>query len=75
MAHDPAAPIRVRVLRGSCADDETCPKITDAGHPTDLHMVVVPETDPAVLDAHRKHLGPGEILVRFPRRYLPEVTP
>ena len=70
----PTGPLRVRVLRGACADDETCPKITDAGHPTDLHMVVVPETDPDVLAAHAGHIGEGEILVRFPRAYLPEVT-
>lgn len=71
---DPTLPVVV-VLRGSCADDETCPKITDAGHPDDLHVIAVPETDPAVLAAHAKHMGPGEILVRFPRRHLPEVSP
>jgi hypothetical protein len=73
---DRSAPtdVTVTVLRGSCADDETCFKITDTGDPEYLHFIGEPETDTAILAAHGRHIGPGEVLYRFPRRHLPEVT-
>jgi hypothetical protein len=67
------AHIQVTVLRGSCADDETCPKITDAGDPDAFHLVAVPETDPQLLAQHARHIAAREVLVRFPRHYLTDV--
>lgn len=72
MTHD-ANRVTVTVLRGTCADTDTCPKITDTGHPDFLHAVAVPETDPAILAAHEGHIGPGEVLVRLIRAHLPEL--
>ena len=64
----------VTVLRGSCGEGDTCPKIADTGHPEFLHVVGEPETDPAVLAAMASHLGSGEVVYRLPRSLLPEVT-
>jgi hypothetical protein len=63
----------VRVLRGHCADGNTCPKILDIGDPDDLLVVGQPETIVARLVATRSHVGPGEVVYRVPRRLLPEV--
>lgn len=67
--------MKITVLRSaSCVEGDTCPMIgrvdTD---PAWLRMVVIPETDPAVLAAFASHMGPGEILVKFPADQLPEV--
>ncbi|NMH96603.1 hypothetical protein [Pseudonocardia acidicola] len=50
--------IEVRVLRGSCADDETCPAITDIGDPAVLYFVGEPT-------------GPGTF--RLPASFAPEL--
>jgi hypothetical protein len=67
--------VKITVLRSaSCVEGDTCPMIgrvdTD---PAWLRMVVIPETDPAVLEAFASHMGPGEILAKFPAEQLPEV--
>jgi hypothetical protein len=38
----PAGPVHVTVLRGSCADDETCPTITRTDDPGALYFVAEP---------------------------------
>lgn len=63
----------VRVLRGHCADGNTCPKILDVGDPDDLLVIGQPETIAARLVATRSHVGPGEVVYRLPRWLLPEV--
>jgi hypothetical protein len=73
-AHDPE--VTVLVVDSDCPDNNTCRAILDAGDPEFLHMVVTDETDPAMLARLNSRVGPGERLVRWPRRLgLPEVPP
>lgn len=72
--HDPE--VTVLVIDSDCPDNNTCRAILDAGDPEFLHMVVTDETEPAVLARLSSRVGPGERLVRWPRRLgLPEVPP
>jgi len=66
---------QIEILRSaSCIEGDTCPTIGRVhGDPEWLRMVVVPETDPEILTAFAKHIGPGEILAKFPSAHLPEV--
>ena len=63
----------VRVLRGHCADGDTCPKILDVGDPENLLLVGTPETITARLVAVGPHVGPDEVVYRVPRWLIPEV--
>jgi hypothetical protein len=72
--HDPE--VTVLVIDSDCPDNNTCRAILDAGDPEFLHMVVTDETDQAMLVRLASRVGPGERLVRWPRRLgLPEVPP
>lgn len=72
--HDPE--VTVLVIDSDCPDNNTCRAVLDAGDPEFLHMVVTDETDPATLARLASRVGPGERLVRWPRRLgLPEVRP
>lgn len=72
--HDPD--VIVLVIDDSCPDNNTCQAVVDAGHPEFLHLVVTDETDLTVLARLASRIGPGERLVRWPRRLgLPEVPP
>lgn len=67
---------KITILRSvSCIEGDTCPMIgkVDDGDPAWLHLVVVPETDPTIMESFARHIGPGEILARFPSAQLPEV--
>lgn len=72
--HDPE--VTVLAIDSDCPDNNTCRAVLDAGDPEFLHMVVTDETDPAMLARLASRVGPGERLVRWPRRLgLPEVPP
>lgn len=74
MTHDP----EVTVLRidGKCPDTNTCYAVLDAGDPEYLHLIVKNETRPEVLQRLASRIGPGEHVIRWPRRIgLPEVPP
>jgi len=63
-------------LHCECPDDEVCPAVLDAGDPEYLHLVVTDEDRPDVLARLASRVGPGERLVRWPRRAgMPEVSP
>jgi hypothetical protein len=70
--------VTVLLRDNRCPDINTCAHILDVGDPEYLHMIVKDETDSSVLnhpDVAPK-IGPGERLVRWPRRLgLPEVPP
>lgn len=73
-AHDPE--VTVLLIDGDCADNITCRAVLDAGDPDYLHLVVTDETSPAMLGRLASRIGPGERVVRWPRRLgLPEVPP
>lgn len=67
--------MKITVLRiASCVEGDTCPMIGRVdSDPAWLRMVVVAETDPEVMKAFASHIGPGEILAKFPAAQLPEV--
>lgn len=70
--HDPE--VTVLLIDSDCADNITCRAVLDAGDPDYLHLVVTDETDPAMLGRLASRVGPGERVVRWPRRLgLPEV--
>lgn len=74
MHHDDAltSPVQVKVLYGSCADDETCTKITDIGDPEWVYVITEKVDDPAILAAHARHMNPAtEQLGRYRRSDLP----
>lgn len=73
-AHDPE--VKVLLVDNLCPDNNTCRAVLDAGDPEYLHLVVTDETDAATLHRLASRIGPGERLVRWPRRLgLPEVPP
>lgn len=72
--HDPE--VKVLLVDLSCPDNNTCRAVLDTGAGEFLHLVVTDETDPDVLSRLASRVGPGERLVRWPRRLgLPEVPP
>lgn len=72
--HDPE--VKVLLVDTDCPDNNTCRAVLDTGGSEYLHLVVTDETDPAVLSRLASRVGPGERLVRWPRRLgLPEVPP
>lgn len=72
--HDPE--VKVLLVDSDCPDNNTCRAILDAGDPEFLHLVVTDETRPDVLRKLASRRGPGERIVRWPRRLgLPEVPP
>jgi hypothetical protein len=66
--------INVTVLRGGCADEETCPAVTRIDHdPAGRYLIGERVTDPEILMAHASRMAPNEVLVRFPQELIPEV--
>jgi hypothetical protein len=68
--------VQVTVLRvdNTCPDVDSCPAFTTVNTDQEWGYVIVKEvTDPAILAAHAKHIGPGERLGRVPRHLAPEV--
>jgi hypothetical protein len=66
--------IVVRVLRGTCADEETCAAVTRVEHDTQWrYMIGEPVSDPAILAAHADRMAPHEVLVRYPVGLIPEI--
>jgi hypothetical protein len=66
--------IVVRVLRGTCADEETCPAVTRIEHDAEgRYLIGERVTDPAILAAHAHRMAADEVLVRFPIGLIPEV--
>ena len=64
----------VRVLRGTCADEETCPAVTRVEHdPHWRYLIGERVSDPAILAAHAGRMADHEVLVRFPADLIPEV--
>jgi hypothetical protein len=64
----------IRVLRGTCADEETCAAVTRVEHHEQWrYLIAEPVTDPAILAAHDSRMAPHEVLVRFPSDLIPEV--
>lgn len=72
--HDPE--VTALTIDSACPDNNTRRAILDTGDPKYLHMVVTDETDAATLARLASRIGPGERLVRWPRRMgLPAVPP
>lgn len=70
----PLEEIVVTVLRGTCADEETCPAVTRIEHdPEGRYLIGERVTDPAVLAAHAHRMAEHKVLVRFPAHLIPEV--
>ena len=68
------AKITISVLRGNCADEETCPAVTRVEHdPDGRYLIGERVTDPDILAAHAHRMATGEVLVRFPVGLIPEV--
>lgn len=66
--------IVVHVLRGTCADEETCAAVTRVEHDTHWrYLIGEPVTDPAILAAHADRMAPHEVLVRYPTGLIPEI--
>lgn len=72
--HDPE--VQVLLVDTRCPDNNTCRAVLDAGDPDYLHLVVTDETRADMLRKLASRVGPGERVVRWPRRLgLPEVPP
>lgn len=66
--------IVVRVLRGTCADEETCATVTRVEHDKQWrYLIGEPVSDPAILAAHADRMAPHEVLVRYPAGLIPEI--
>ena len=58
---------KITVLRGSCADDETCPiEAKVSSRPGRTYYIAAIETESDILAAFQGRIGPGEILVWQP---------
>lgn len=54
-----------RIAGGDCPDGKNCPAGWDNGEPTAVYMVGTP-VDAATVGL-ADQIGPGEVLIRFPR--------
>jgi hypothetical protein len=64
----------VRVLRGTCADEETCPAVTRVENDKRWrYMIGEPVSDPAILSAHAARMAANEVLIRYPAGLIPEI--
>lgn len=65
---------RMTVHRSSCGDDDTCDSFTTIDtDPEGGYVIGTLVTDPAIIAAHGRKLGPGEVVIRLDRALAPEV--
>ncbi|WP_028937480.1 hypothetical protein [Pseudonocardia spinosispora] len=65
----------IRVLWGSCGDDETCPMLgTVPARPGKVQGVARLVTEPDLLAAYARHIGPGEALFEMDEGMIFGVT-
>jgi hypothetical protein len=66
--------IAIRVLRGTCADEETCAAVTRVEHDEQWrYLIGEPVSDPAILAAHADRMAAHEVLVWYPAGLIPEI--